>query len=110
STQPWRTVVGVAADTRYWDGITVRPTIYLPLRQFGQSAWWAIRTTGDPQAVLPAVKRVLHEANPGWAIRRTATGRQLAAGTRARPRLLAATLGLLSLIAVTLAVIGLLAV
>lgn len=106
----WRTVVGVAADTRYWDGTSVRPTIYLPLRQFGETAWWAIRTSGNPRAALTAVKQVLHDADAGWAIRQAATGRELAAGPRARPRFLAATLGILSLIAVALAAVGLFAV
>src|SRR5690606_10094207 len=34
STQPWRTVVGVAADTRYRSVTTPpEPTVYVPLRQ-----------------------------------------------------------------------------
>ena len=113
STQPWRTVVGVAADGRYWDVTSVRPTIYVPLRQFTQGggvAFWAIRAARDPEAALPAVKRVLREVDPSLSVRKVVTGRELAAGPRARPRFLAATVGTLSLIAVALAAVGLFAV
>jgi putative ABC transport system permease protein len=62
----WATVVGVAADTRYRELTTVRPTAYRPRAQFvAAPAFLAIRTTDDPVALAPAIRRASAEAWPG---------------------------------------------
>lgn len=54
---PWATVVGVAADTRYRELISIRPTVYRPRAQFETApAFLAVRTAGDPIALAPAIR------------------------------------------------------
>jgi predicted permease len=70
-----RMVVGVAADVRV-RGLEriAEPQVYLPYQQLlkdgeGVSAWYApkdlaIRATGNVAALAPAVRRIIHEADP----------------------------------------------
>jgi len=107
----WRTVIGVVGDTRYRDlPAAPRPAIYRPLRQDPNAlftAMWAVRTTGEPRQALPAIRRVLREADPSAGIQFAASGRELTAEPLARPRLLAAVLAALSAVSVLLAAVGL---
>ena len=49
SGQPWATVIGVAADTRYRELTAIRPTVYRPRAQFEAApGFLAVRTAGDP--------------------------------------------------------------
>jgi putative ABC transport system permease protein len=66
SGSPWATVIGVAADTRYRELTTVRPTVYRPRAQFEAAPpFLAIRSAGDPIALAPAVRRAGPAAWPG---------------------------------------------
>jgi putative ABC transport system permease protein len=63
---PWATVVGVAADTRYRELTGIRPTVYRPRAQFETApAFLAVRTTGDPIALAPAIRRAGQAVWPG---------------------------------------------
>jgi predicted permease len=55
---PWSTVVGVVGDVRMGVAGDPRPTAYVSARQdhWGGMAM-VVRTTGDPMALLPAVRR-----------------------------------------------------
>lgn len=110
STQPWRTVVGVAADTRY-RGVTTppQPTVYVPLRQTESAPMFlAIRVAGaDPRGAVAALESALTEANPAFGIREISTGAELLDARLARPRFLAATLAALSCAALILSGVGL---
>ena len=54
SGQPWATVIGVAADTRYRELKAIRPTVYRPRAQFEAApGFLAVRTAGDPIALAP---------------------------------------------------------
>ena len=55
---PWHTVVGIVGDVRLGVAGDPRPTAYMSARQdhWGGMAM-VIRTTGDPMALLPAVRR-----------------------------------------------------
>jgi putative ABC transport system permease protein len=60
------TVVGIVGDIRHHgrEG-DVNPEVYVPLAQDGAlSATLVMRTTGDPLAVLPAVKAAVWSINP----------------------------------------------
>ena len=57
SGQPWATVIGVAADTRYRELTAIRPTVYLPRAQCEAApGFLAVRTAGDPIALAPAIR------------------------------------------------------
>jgi len=60
----WRTIVGVAGDIHWRSLREATPTIYLPWRQSYWQGSFAIRTTSDLTAVLPAIRRQTHEVNP----------------------------------------------
>ena len=64
SGNPWATVIGVAADTRYRELTTVRPTAYLPRAQFEAAPLFlAVRTADDPIALAPAIRSA---GQPEW--------------------------------------------
>jgi putative ABC transport system permease protein len=64
SSDPWRTVVGVADDVRQWDvELEPRPAIYVPFRQ--APATFAprellLRTAGDPLALANEAREIVH--------------------------------------------------
>ncbi|HEY6157425.1 MAG TPA: ABC transporter permease [Gemmatimonadales bacterium] len=104
------TVVGVVPDTRYRDLRDARPSIYFPLRQsFFPFAPWtlAIRTTGSPAQVVPAIRRVISETAPGVALVSASPFGDLLEGPLAQPRLNALLLVVFAGAAVTLAAVGL---
>ena len=55
---PWMTIVGIVGDVRMGVAGDARPTAYVSSRQdhWGGLAMF-VRTTGDPMALLPAVRR-----------------------------------------------------
>jgi putative ABC transport system permease protein len=104
------TVVGVVPDTRYRDLHYARPSIYFPLRQ----PWFpfvpltlAIRTNGPPAELVPAIRRVIGETDPGVAVASAAPFETHLARPLAQPRLNALLLAVFAGAAVTLAAIGL---
>ncbi|HWF10805.1 MAG TPA: ABC transporter permease, partial [Bryobacteraceae bacterium] len=67
SSDPWVTIVGVAADVRYqWTDNSPEPAIYLNAAQLPPSgAKYAVITEGDPLAVASDVRRALAALDPG---------------------------------------------
>jgi predicted permease len=62
-------VIGVARDGKYGTiGESPQPYIYLPLSQH-PSTWLTlvVRTRGDPTALIPAVREVVHRLDPDLA-------------------------------------------
>lgn len=110
STQPWRTVIGVAANARF-RGVTTppEPTVYVPVRQTAVAPMFlAVRTTGDdPSIALAPLKRILRQSNPSFGIRDVTTGGALVGEQLSRPRFLADTLVALSGAALFLSAVGL---
>jgi len=103
-------VVGVVPDTRYRDLRDARPSIYFPLRQsFFPFAPWtlAIRTTGSPADVVPAIRRVISESVQGVALVSAAPFGTFLDGPLAQPRLNALLLAVFAGAAVALAAVGL---
>lgn len=103
----WRTVVGVAADTRYRDVTAVQPMIYIPVRQSGPGAIMAVRTSVPSLSVLPAIRSTLDGLDQGYAVSEAYPIEDLLDLALARPRFLAAVLSTLSACAVLLAAVGL---
>src|SRR6266699_1591744 len=104
------TVVGVVPDTRYRELREARPSVYFPLRQpffpF-EPVTLAIRTTGPPAELVPTIRRVIGEAEPGVALASAAPFGTLLDGPLAQPRLNALLLAVFAGAAVALAAVGL---
>jgi putative ABC transport system permease protein len=93
--QPWLTVVGVCGDVIHqWVTRRNYSTMYVPLRQEPRARLaFALRTTGDPEALTPAVRRALMDVDADQpahdvvtmrrAIRRGTIGMQYIAGIMA---------------------------
>src|SRR5205814_3588515 len=104
------TVVGVVPDTRYRDLREARPSIYFPLDQsffpFAPLAL-AVRTSGPPAELVPTIRRVIAETEPGVALASAAPFGTFLEGPLAQPRLNALLLAVFAGAAVTLAAVGL---
>ena len=104
------TVVGVVPDTRYRDLRDARASIYFPLRQsfFPYTPMkLAIRTSGSPADLVPTIRRVIAETEPGVALASAAPFGTFLEAPLAQPRLNALLLGVFAGAAVALAAVGL---
>ena len=105
------TIVGVVGDTHYRDLRNPRPSLYLPLSQSIFPSFvpttLVIATTGRPADLVPALRRIVADADPGVAIAGAATLESFVAGALAQPKLNALLLGIFAGAALLLAAIGL---
>jgi predicted permease len=104
-------IVGVAADAKYArQRDEVPPTLYLPWRQelraMGSVAF-EVRTGGDPETVVAAVRQAAREVEPALPLSNVKTQVEQAAETLAMERLFARLLSLFGVLAQTLAAVGL---
>ena len=109
-TGPAVTVIGVAADAKYREVAEApKAYLYLPLSQEdARSVTLVVRTSGDPMAVVPAVRGALAAIDPDLPIADLKTMDALVAGRALLfPRVGAALAGSLGLLALLLAVVGL---
>ena len=63
---PWLTVVGVVADVKHY-GLErdTRPGVYLPLPRIVLSTMsFAVKTAGDPAALIPTARTIVREMDP----------------------------------------------
>jgi predicted permease len=111
SRDPWRTVVGVVAPTRYRELAKPRATIYLPAAQFLETAEMIVlRTTASLDLVASLSRDRVKAVDPDVQVMRVAAFRQMLAGPLARPRFNAFLLGIFGAVALLLTGIGLYAV
>src|SRR5438477_6975017 len=104
------TVVGVVPDTRYRDLRDARASIYHPLRQSFfpyMPMKLAICTSGPPAELVPTIRHVIGETEPGVALASAAPFGTFLEGPLAQPRLNALLLAVFAGAAVTLAAVGL---
>ena len=108
STTDWMTVVGVVGDVRQEGPMApAYPQVYVPLAQVTtRSLLLAIRTGGDPLALVPAVKRAVAGVDDGIALSGVATMEDRVAGLLARPRVNAIVLAGFAATALLLAAVG----
>ena len=106
-TATWRTIVGIAGDIHWRSLREVSPTIYIPWQQSFWQGGFAIRTSGELGAVLPAIRRVTNEVNPVLSVWNALPMNELLAGPLAQPRLGALLLGGFGIVSMLLAAIGL---
>jgi putative ABC transport system permease protein len=111
SRDPWRTVVGVAASTRYRELARPRPTIYLPAPQFLETAQvLVLRTTAPLDQLAALVRSQVSAVDPDVQVMGVAPFSQMLDRPLARPRFNAFLLSLFAVTALLLATIGLYAV
>jgi predicted permease len=114
STAPWVTVVGVMRDVRTWGYLAeVPPTMYFPYAQAETTAYvaplamsLAIKMSGDPAAVVPAVRSIVRHLAPGAPVFDVATMHQVTANAIGERRFSTTLLASLAGLALTLAAIG----
>jgi putative ABC transport system permease protein len=113
SPDPWRTVVGVAADTRYAGLLNVRASVYVPdLQPPSADGVWvptilAIRSRSTEQDLLPSIRTAIKEVDPDVTVMSAATMNELLGRELARPRFNTGLLDVLAALALVLAVTGL---
>jgi putative ABC transport system permease protein len=115
---PWFTVVGIAADVRQMGlDLPVKAEMYLPYQQITTQPWFAprdlaIRTSGDPMTILPAVREAVYAVDSSQPISNVATMAELLGEETAQRRvgmILLATFAGLALLLASLGIYGVLA-
>ncbi|HEY6187184.1 MAG TPA: ABC transporter permease [Pyrinomonadaceae bacterium] len=104
-------IVGIARDIKYASQREEdEPLIYMPWRQNGEElgeAYFAIRTTGDPTALVAAVRQSVRELDNNLPIRDVKTQAAQANEILKPDRLFASLLSFFGMLALLLAAIGL---
>jgi putative ABC transport system permease protein len=107
----WRTIVGVAAETRYRAIRQAAPTVYLPVAQFSEVmtliTTLVVRTDGSPAAAVPSIRNAVAQTDPDVTVLHTAALSDLVSGQFTGPRLNAVLLSLFGAGAALLAAVGL---
>jgi predicted permease len=102
------TVVGVIADVRGQPEVPAAPGVYLlhgqPTNAFFST--FLIRATGDPRALLPAVRAVVHDVDPTLPLTHIQTLDDRLAESLAPRRFTSGLIGVFSTLALLLAAIG----
>ncbi len=105
----YRTIVGVAGDTKHF-GIAqqARNAIYFPFAQVPTGFMTlVIRTSGDPTAMTPAVRREITAVDSLLAASSVGTMKAVVGGSLAAERFVATLMSTFALVALTLALVGL---
>ena len=105
--QPWTEVIGVVGDVRMGVDGDMRGTAYVSMRQdhWGGAAI-AVRTTGDPAALLPAVRREMKAIDPTLPVADPATMKEVRSRRLSDRRLPMQLMAVFALLALTLAAVG----
>ena len=107
----WRTIIGVAADTRYRAIREAAPTVYLPLEQFTEVmtliTTLVVRTSGRPAAAVPSIREAVVQTDRDVTVLHATALGDLVSGEFTGPRLNAVLLSLFGAGAVLLAAVGL---
>jgi putative ABC transport system permease protein len=106
---PRQTVVGIVDNVRYGtldkEGL---PVVYEPMAQgdYLLSMRVAVRTQGDPKAIVPSVRRTLSEVDKNQPMADTRTMEEIWTDSITQPRLETLLLGLFSALGLVLAAVG----
>jgi predicted permease len=111
---PWVTIVGVARNILSRGvGKTTPPTMYFPYAQAGKSAYFiprqvtlAVKTTGNPEALGPAVSRIVHQLDPGAPVSEVRSMEAVMGTALASRRFTTVLLGWFAALALLLAGVG----
>ena len=101
-------VVGVVADSVVTNiGEDPQPVIYYPMRQrYSPAASFQVRTSGNPEAIIGAVRAAIQPIDPNLPLTNFQTVEQLVGQGLWAPRMGATLLGVFGLLALILATIG----
>ena len=117
--QPWVEVVGITRDIRHNAVVEdARAEMFLPHAQFTRittnpgglpplGMTIALRTTGDPLALLPAVRGQVQALDPSLPLSAVRTMDEVARSALAQPRFTAQLLGAFGVLSLLLATVGL---
>jgi predicted permease len=102
-------VVAVAKDSKYQQiGEKPRSFMYLPILQSARrDATIVLRTSGDPAAILPTIRRAVHDLDANLPLYEMKTMRDQLGMATLTHRMAATLLGVFGILALTLASIGL---
>ena len=103
----WRTVIGIIRPLNYRTLRESTPTVLFSYRQEFQQGLFAVRSSRDLPAILPALRRAAHASDPDIALWRAQTMDQILAGPLGRPRLETFLLTAFAGVALLLAAVGL---
>jgi putative ABC transport system permease protein len=105
---PWATIIGVVGDVRH-DGAAgdLRPTVYVSQRQdhWGY-ARFALRVTGDPEAIIPQVRAALRAIDPALPLGTTSTMEEIVDASLATRKLPMQMIGAFAALAMLLSALG----
>lgn len=111
SRDPWWTVVGVAAPTRYRELTRPRPTFYIPAAQFQMTAkMLALRTTASLDQVAQLTRAAVQDIDAGVHVMRVQPFSGMLDAPLAGPRFSMRLAALFAVLALTLTAVGLYAV
>lgn len=117
--KPWE-IVGIVEDVRQF-GLEqdAPPQVFFDLQQIrrlpsapnaapppGRVEYFAVRTIGEPTALIASIRGIASQIDPQATIENVATMEQIVANSMLRPRLYAVLLGVFAVVAVMLAAIG----
>ena len=108
SDAPWWTIIGVVPELNYRalpENPTADPDIYLPYADSAEHAV-VLRTSVEPEEVVPSVRRVAAELVPGAVVYDIASVAQRATAMTASSDFTTWLMGIFALVALTLAAIG----
>jgi len=105
-------IVGLAADVHHHGlGSAAVPCLFLPQAQAPNGfASLVVRTSGEPAAVIAAVKQQMREVAPDQGVQDINTMEELISISLARPKLQTTLMGIFGAIALILACVGIYAV
>ena len=109
STNPWRTIVGVAGNVKYRglpENPTKDPDIYMPFVDRNTGVAIAVRTAGAPTAVAGGVRAAIRGADPSITVYSVRSMDELIGAQTAQSRFIMWLMGAFAAIALALAVIG----
>jgi putative ABC transport system permease protein len=108
STGPWYSVIGVIRDAHRAEVTrAIRPEVYFStLQTVIRTQTLFVRTAGEPDGIVPAVRRELQAIDPQLPLFRVTTLEREIGQTLSQPRFQAVLLGMFALIALLLATIG----
>ena len=115
---PWLEVVGIVKDVRQMGlDAPIKAEMYLPYRQVKTHPWFlprdlAIRTTGNPLALVSSVRHAIREVDPDQPISNVATMSELLgeeAGQRRLGMIMLVAFAVLALLLASIGIYGVLA-